>query len=329
MDDLKILHDAWGTPEAPSHAVVTRARAALLTRIAAETTSRDGSSVGRRLRLARPAAVGGLALAIAAGLIVADLGSTGSDGEPESAVPGLRAVANASAAVLERAAVAAETKSFTAPRDDQWVYIEDRFSTSGGETETRRQWRRADGRAIASMRENGTLEVELAGPPSRPGRPSPALGESYKELTALPTDPDALLRWAYGQAKKITGSAMNEDGDVYLLFNAMLRGNVLPPDLEAGIFRALKQIPGVSVETIDVFGRPALSLGLRTSDWLYEELLLDPSTYAYRGERSTVAKDATIDPLKAGNSTGEVTKGSRVVVERVATAIVDNPGQRN
>jgi hypothetical protein len=328
MDDLTILHDAWGTPEPPSHAAVTRARAALLTRMAAETTSRDGSSVGRRLRLPRLAAVGGLALAIAAGAIVADVGSIGSDGEPDSPVPGLPAVATASAAVLERAAVAAETKPFTAPRDDQWIYIEDRFNTSGGGTETRREWRRADGRAIASIRENGTPEVELAGPPRRPGRPSPALGESYKELAALPTDPDALLRWAYGRAENITGSGSNEDGDVYLLFNAMLRGSVLPPDLEAGIFRALKQIQGVSVETIDVFGRPTLSLGLRTSDWLHEELLLDPSTYAYRGERSTVAKDATINPLKAGNSTGEVKKGSTVVVERVATAIVDKPGQR-
>jgi hypothetical protein len=61
---------------------------------------------------------------------------------------------------------------------------------------------------------------------------------------------------------------------------------------------------------------------------LHEELLIDPQTYAYRGERSTVVKDATIDPAKAGNATGQVTKGSTVIVERVATAIVDEPGQR-
>jgi hypothetical protein len=326
MDDLKILHDAWGTPKAPSHAAATRARAALLKHIT-ETTSRDRSSAGR-LRMPRLAAVGGLALAIAAGVIVADLRSTGSDDGPESAVPGLPAVANASAAVLEQAAVAAETKPFTAPRDDQWIYIEDRVSTSGGRAETHRAWRRADGRAIAWIRGSGKLEVEHAGPPRGPGRLSPPLGESYKELAALPTDPDALLRWAYGQAGNIEGSGASEDGDVYLLFNGMLRGNVLPPALEAAIFRALKQIPGVSVDSVDVFGRPALSLGLRTSGWLHEELLLDPSTYAYRGERSTVVKDATIDPFKAGNSTGEVKKGSRVVAERVATAIVDKPGQR-
>jgi hypothetical protein len=70
-------------------------------------------------------------------------------------------------------------------------------------------------------------------------------------------------RWAYAQAKNITGGGMNDDGDVYLLFNGMLRGNVLPPELEAGIFRALKQIPGVKVETVDVFEQPALSLALQ------------------------------------------------------------------
>jgi hypothetical protein len=103
---------------------------------------------------------------------------------------------------------------------------------------------------------------------------------------------------------------------------------VLPPQLEAGFFRAMKQIPGVTLDTVDIFGRPALALGLKTADWLHEELLLDPKTYAYRGERSTVVRDATIDPAKAGNPTGEVRKGRQVVAERVVTAIVDEPGQR-
>jgi hypothetical protein len=59
-----------------------------------------------------------------------------------------------------------------------------------------------------------------------------------------------------------------------------------------------------------------------------EELLLDPETHAYRGERSTVTKDATIDPEKAGNATGEMKKGHQVIAERLVTAIVDEAGQR-
>jgi hypothetical protein len=318
MDDLKILHESWGSPNAPSREVTTRARAALLARAA------ESSTATRRFR---PLAVGALALAIAVGVALADL-SGGSDGERKSVLPGLPAVPVASAAVLEQAAVAAETKPFTAPRDDQWIYIEDRFSPSEGGTETHRSWRRADGRGMAWIDENGKLAFRPAEPPRRPGRPQSGLPESYKDFAALPTGSDALLRWAYAQAKNITGGGMNDDGDVYLLFNSLLREHVLPPELEAGIFRALKQIPGVKVETVDVFEQPALSLGLTTADWLHEELLLDPRTYAYRGERSTVIRDATIDPLKAGNETGEVNKGSRVVVARVTTAIVDQPGDR-
>ncbi len=109
----------------------------------------------------------------------------------------------------------------------------------------------------------------------------------------------------------------------------MLRGNVLPPELEAAIFRALKQVPGVTVlDTVDVLGRPAIALGLGTSDWLHEWILLDKETYTYRGESSTIVRDARIDPFKAGNARGEVKKGSKVVSARVVTAIVDKPGQR-
>jgi hypothetical protein len=318
MDDLKILHDSWGSPEAPSRDVTARARAGLLAR-AAES--------GAATRRFRPLAVGALALAIAVGVALADLGG-GSDGEQKAVLPGLPTVPVASAAVLEQAAVAAETKPFTPPRDDQWIYTEDRFRSSEGGTDTHRSWRRADGRGMAWIDENGKLAFRPVDPPAQPGRPPSELPESYKDFAAMPTGSDALLRWAYAQAKNITGGGTNDDGDVYLLFNHMLRDHVLPPDLEAGIFRALKQIPGVKVETVEVFGEAALSLGLATSDWLHEELLLDPDTYAYRGERSTVIRDATINPLKAGNATGEVKKGSKVVVARVNVAIVDEPGQR-
>jgi hypothetical protein len=314
MSDLKTLHDAWGTPEAPSRAAYSSARAALLERAGRRRRRFGLSGLGVRI-----AVVGAVALVVLSVVGVAEnLGGTGAD------------VPDATAAVLERAAVAVEQKPFTAPRDDQWIYVEDRITLSDGKTETLRGWRRADGMGMAWI-ENGRLRVEIHEPRRDPrsGRPIPGVFEGYKEMAALPTDPNALLRWAYQRAENITGAGMNEHGDVYLMFNHMLRENVLPPELEAAIFRALKQIPGVTVlDTVDVAGRPAIALGLGTSDWLHEELLLDKETYAYRGERSTVVRDAIIDPLKAGNARGEVKKGSKVVVERVVTAIVDEPGQR-
>jgi hypothetical protein len=327
MDDLSILHDVWAPPEAPTPHARARARAALLARAGAAPGARARSSRAPR-RPARLAGAGALAVALAIGVTaVADLAGTGSDGRPGSVVPGLPGAPIASAAVLERAAAAAATRPFTAPRDDQWIYVEDRVTQSDGTTVTQRHWRRADGGGMAWIDERGQLEVQLLEPPrDRPVRPALPL-DSYKGLTTLPTDPDALLRWAYAQ-HMINGDA-SRDVVVYLMLNHVLRENVLPPELEAAIFRAMKQLPGVTVlDTVDVLGRPALALGLTTSDWLHEELLLDKETYAYRGERSTIVRDATIDPLKAGNATGQVTKGSTVVVARAATAIVDEPGQR-
>lgn len=201
--------------------------------------------------------------------------------------------------------------------------MEDRWSGSDG-VQTDRQWRRADGGGMAWIDDRGKLRVEIMRP--KRGRFRPPL-EGYKQLAALPTDPGALLRWAYTQAENITGAGLTEHGDVYAIFNGMLRGNILPPDLEAAIFRALKRVPGVTVEPLDVLGRPAYSLG-QTEEWLREELLLDRETYRYLGERSTIVRDATIDPLKAGNATGEVKKGSKVVSARITTAIVDEPGER-
>jgi hypothetical protein len=161
------------------------------------------------------------------------------------------------------------------------------------------------------------------------GRVPPAFGplSSYEAVAKLPPDPDALLRWAYGLARNITGAGINDDGDVYSIFNGLLRENQLPPELEAAIFRALKQVPGVSVTALDMGGRPALAVA-QTEDWLEEELLLDARTYAYLGERSIVVRDTVVSPEKAGNATGRIAKGHRAVVERVAAGIVDDAGAR-
>lgn len=311
MNDLELLHDAWGTPDAPSDGARANARAALLARAAPRPRR-------RRPLVPRLAAAAALALIVVAGLAaVRDLGG-----------PAPETVPNASAAVLERAAVAAEGKPFTPPRSDQWIYIEDRITSShGGEPMTRRRWRAVDGTGMAWM-DAGKLRVErIRGGTGRPLRAVVGPFAAYDTLAALPTDPDALLRWAYRQAENVTGAGLTEDGDVYAIFSGILGDNVLPPELEAAIFRALKRVPGVTVDTIDVGGRPALVVG-QTEDWLREEFLLDAETYTYLGHSGTVVRDAIIDPAKAGNETGEIDKGHKVVAERLATAIVDHPGQR-
>jgi hypothetical protein len=306
MNDLEILNAAWESPDAPSHAASTDARAALLAR--AEGRKRPAARSCWRLA---PAAAAVAAAAVV--LVVQNLGDAP------------RAVPVASAEVFERAAAAAEKRPFTAPRPDQWIYTEDAFGTSdSGAPLTRRQWHRAYGLGLAVADEHG--KVRVIEPPRKHGNGRPAPFDSYEAASKLPTDPDALLRWAYRQAKNVTGAGLTEDGDVYAILSGILGTNVLPPEREASIFRALKRVPGVSVDTIEVMGRRVLSLA-QTEDWLREELFLDPETYVYRGQRGTVVRDAVINPEKAGNATGEIKKGHTATSIRTATAIVDKPGE--
>jgi hypothetical protein len=107
----------------------------------------------------------------------------------------------------------------------------------------------------------------------------------------------------------------------------MLSDTVLPPDLKAAIFRALKQVPGVTVDTVEVNGQRVYALG-QTDDWLHQDLLLDAATHDYRGQSGTVTRDTTISPEKAGNATGEIKAGNKATAMRIVTAIVDKPGQR-
>lgn len=163
-------------------------------------------------------------------------------------------------------------------------------------------------------------------PEGRPGRKA-APFDSYKAAAALPADPDDLLRWAYARTASVTGAGSTEDAEVFNIFRVLLGQGVLPPEITAATFRAMAQIPGVRVRTVDLQGVATLAVS-QTDGWLNQELLLDRDTYAYRGQRSTVVKDAKIDPEKAGNPTGKVERGDTATLTRVATAVVDEPGAR-
>jgi hypothetical protein len=324
VNDLTALRRTWEPPAAPSQEAGRAARAAQLAHAAREGASTRGGAfpaLRRRTGGRRAALVGAALLLVVAGVVaVQNVVVTDGDGER-----GVLGVSSASAAVLNHAAAVAERQPFTAPRDDQWIYTEDEIADSGGETTTRRVWRRADGGAIATLDEHGALRVDELSV-VRPGKRA-APFDSYKAAAALPADPDSLVRWAYGQTAIVSGAGSTEDAEVFNILRGVLGHGVLPPGLRAGIFRAMAQIPGVRVRIVDLAGVNALAVS-QTDGWLDQELLLDRDTYAYRGQRSTVVKDATIDPAKAGNPTGRIERGDTATTTRVGTAVVDQPGAR-
>jgi hypothetical protein len=333
-DDLTALRDCFGAPDAPP-AARAFGRAALLERAAAETdaafvhlAAAPPRSRGRRIGR-RVVAVGAAAAVIATAFTVLEnVGGTGRDGRPDAIVPGLSVPAANAAEVLERAANASATKpEFVPPRDDQWIYIAERMTGSDGDPVTQQRWARADGGAHAWIDEAGKLQIQTMERPSdHPARTG--ILEGYPLVASLPADAAALRQWAYHRAEENWSNGPNStsEEEIFLFFNHILRGNIVPPEVEAAIFGVISDLPGLTIENVEMFGSPAIAVGYE-GDWLRDEILLDPRTYEYVGERSTVTRDATIDPEKAGNATGQVHEGSQVLAQRLDIAIVDEAGE--
>ena len=182
-----------------------------------------------------------------------------------------------------------------------------------------RSWKRADGKKSAAI-EDGKLVLSDMMPTTPP--------TDYASLVALPTEPSALLQWIYEDMGGLGETPEGRYSTAYSMLSAVLRESILPPKTEAAVFRALKQIPGVTLVKgrVDAAGRPALGLGRVTEGWLHEELLLDPATYAYLGERSVAIKDHT---SRGVDTAVPVKKGDLLnITVRIKAGIVDKAGQR-
>ncbi|HEU5031842.1 MAG TPA: CU044_5270 family protein [Spirillospora sp.] len=283
-------------------------------RITASAARRPGPSRRTTFRLV---AAGGVAGALIAGAVVAT-----SDGEPHHPAP---VAVTETQQVLNVAATFALKQPFTAPRPGQWVYTETVYRRSGVPGKgtivkpgsplrktVDRVWVRADGRRMA-MYDHGRLVTSATGgalPPT-----------DYPTVSKLPTDPDGMLAWARRQPTPGGGNG----GAFGLLASLLLNNGALPPAQTAAAYRALAKIPGVTVDRTarDGAGHKAVSVSFLIEGWAKDEVLLDPSTYAYRGHRTTVVQDHAMP------DGGRFLKGAvESYSVRLAAGVVDRPGRR-
>ncbi|WP_026402327.1 CU044_5270 family protein [Actinomadura rifamycini] len=285
----------------------------------ADAPARARRSARRFPRLAvRLAAAGALAAAATAGVVVVST----DDGRPPAPVPAVGSVAHASE-ILDGAVAAAAARPYTAPGPEQWLYTKVRMkgaaeasgAVTGGPYETKswELWRRVDGKHQYAAYRDG----KLTEPPASEGKPRAS------RFDPLPTDPDALLR-------KIGAMPGQPDELAFGTLITILAENLHPPQVEAAIFGAMRRIPGVTATegTVDAAGRPAVTLGLTAREgWVRQEVLLDPETYRYLGERSVTVGDRTLEGDDGGDL---VVKSGTLQYEQVRTAaaIVDEPGER-
>jgi hypothetical protein len=147
--------------------------------------------------------------------------------------------------------------------------------------QTTEHWTTADGTRQASYSARGKLVVSGSCPCGMVG---------YADLGKLPSDPKALVRWAMrtpGGGGHYTRAdlASNAFGGI----SGTLTSYLVPPKVAAELYRALGDIPGVTVDqhAVDAAGRTGPAFVLTDhdepgGDWT-SEIFLDPHTFQVTG----------------------------------------------
>ncbi len=215
------------------------------------------------------------AAAVAAAIVVGTAG------------PGTATTDQEAVDLLNRIATVAAAKKSVTVRDDQFVYISTQGSLEITDVEDSgtQIYRRSNWTAVNGKRP-GLARITVLSGPNLPGHRAPkGVAEdmrlsadpnvtTYRELAALPTDPDALLKKIYDDTKDKDsinrGAALEMIGD-------MLDDATLLPEVDAALYRAAAKIPGVSVveKAKDIAGRPGIGLSFEGGDgrdtWVFDK----------------------------------------------------------
>ncbi|MCI3274903.1 CU044_5270 family protein [Streptomyces cylindrosporus] len=238
-----------------------------------------------------------VATAVVAAAVVVGVGRTGTPATDPRAVD-----------LLNRIAAVAATRKAVAVRDDQYLYVRTqgfmKFSDKDVRTLRESSWTAVDGKRPGLRR----ITV-LNGPPFRPRDPFSSYSKgthdmrlspdpnvtTFRELEALPTDPDALLRKIYDDTKDDRGQALERIGD-------MLAEAGLLPELDAALYRAAAKVPGVSVvaNAKDYAGRSGIGLAFRGREER-EVWVFDKESLAYLGSGTEALLDVGVAD-KAGET---------------------------
>jgi hypothetical protein len=328
MDEISILRDTFDPDAAPSPAAQQRARAALQNRMAAP----GAPKLRRSWRLRIPIAVGvAAAAAVVAAFAVTRIGGAspaapdvvrGAGPAAAAALPYLRPVS--AAQYFENAAWSAERKQWVDPSPTQFMYVETlellnpqaymekhpNGALLRGKAQYRKvqMWHRVDGQVMGQMRD-GKLEVHRQGDGG--GQWAFVTWSQILELTS---------------PEKVAAYIEHPDGPVMAMPEALAGQYVLPPNVQAAIFRYLAQQPGMKVnpDAVNLDGHPAIGLGRVLEGYLSQELLFDKRTYALIGERQIAMADHV---NRGDDGTSYTHRGDlyrQVIYSKMV--IVDKPG---
>lgn len=265
LPEVSALREMRSDVPLPSPELLAPQRELLTAAFREETVGAGNGAMGtplslslprRRLVLVGAAAVAGLA--VAGGVVASLSGDTTSTASPA----GQLLSAQASADTLELAAATVEKLGANEPRPKQWVYEKSTSFGSDG-PQTSEQWTRWDGTGAARLPGSpsaGNFEdfdpnkLQVWYGPNQEekwkeeGYDDRSQRQFYRFLATLPSDPDRMMKrirqeHAIGDIPGET-PAERDWREIDVLYRSVL----IPPKVQAGLFRALAKIPGARVE---------------------------------------------------------------------------------
>jgi hypothetical protein len=336
MNEMQLLEEFRAVVAPPDPGTLAQARARVLDGVAAGQGIRRAQ--GLRLPRSWPKlALTGLAAATAAAVGVALAAPGGAPSHPGAASPVAKELAY-------RVAEAAAARP--AVRPGQWVYWQEKTvasaAGSAGPTPegTFQVWTTADSARAAYLAKGKVAFIPCVQTGSSPrggcqsiGQPVPIAlpagqGEAvsgltgkipvtYADLSSLPRSPSTLDRYLAGLPLRGWGPAPVREFEV---IKDLLITYVMPPALTAELYRALGNIPGVTVDrhAADVTGRDGIGFQITlppTAGGAIDQLVLDPKTYDLMGQQLILAPSA-------GAAAGQVLRGTAIL----KNALVSGPG---
>ncbi|MBC6468554.1 CU044_5270 family protein [Actinomadura alba] len=279
---------------------------------------------------------GGLALAVATGIVVA-----GTERKVVRPVPPIASQPVAAVSVLVHASDNAARHPELHPRPGQYLVYESRTmnpvesNTASGHSRYLARGKRTVWYPVAGTSVDGfiagetlpskpypgwPLPPEAKQPPARTGPEKLAdfdqragfLRTDYAYLSRLPADTAGMRRHLFTRLEHST----NPYTEAWSRVAGMLREAYLPAAQRAALFRAAATIPGVVSVPVstDAAGRKGVAAALVVRELgIREEYIFDPKTYQYLGERSVV-----IDAARAKAPVGSVLTSSALLRVSVA-----------
>jgi hypothetical protein len=139
---------------------------------------------------------------------------------------------------------------------------------------------------VQPARAGGTLTISGPSPDQVTAAETGQPQFSYASLDSLPRDPQALAGYLGRLRLPVTDLGRGDDQAFFLTY-ALLSTYVLPPRLTAELYQALGDLPGLTVDrhAADVAGRTGigLRLPLRRGSGLTQELVFSPRSYRLLG----------------------------------------------